>query len=201
MIKMNTIEISKMYSKVFFKREDNEWKIEYFKKIATHLTNLFKPKSVLDVGCGTGELLNGFIHNDVKDYFGVDGSVNAIDYGFIDKEYLLLHNLEEPLNLNRKFDLVASVEVAEHIKKEFADVFVKTLIANGDTIYITAAPPGQAGTGHYNCQPKQYWIDLFKKNGYDIDKVNTTKIMGLVGIDGAQGHLGRNSMIFRKCVE
>jgi len=47
--------------------------------------------------------------------------------------------------------------VAEHIPKEFSESLVKNLIKlSKGFILFTAAKPGQGGTGHINCQKKNF---------------------------------------------
>jgi hypothetical protein len=33
--------------------------------------------------------------------------------------------------------------------------------------FVTYSEPGKPGHHHVNCQPKQYWIDIFNENGFD----------------------------------
>jgi len=65
---------------------------------------MFNPKSILDLGCGTGKELDYFYSKGIK-VVGVEGSRVAIsraaNQGFIKK-----YNLRKELNLNRKFDLI-----------------------------------------------------------------------------------------------
>ena len=35
-------------------------------------------------------------------------------------------------------------------------------------VVVTAAPPGQPGHHHVNCRPTEYWIDVFKKYGFEF---------------------------------
>jgi len=70
------------------------------------------------------------------------------------------------LTLNRKYDLAISLEVAEHLPEQFADLFVKTLILHSDIILFSAAIPGQGGQNHLNEQWPDYWIEKFSKHGY-----------------------------------
>jgi hypothetical protein len=61
-------------------------------------------------------------------------------------------------------DVALSFEVAEHIDPEYASMLVANLTRRLPTrVIMTAAPPGQGGIAHVNCQPKQYWIDLLKE--------------------------------------
>ena len=64
------------------------------------------------------------------------------------------------------FDLVVSLEVAEHLRPEKSKMFVKQLTKLGDNILFSAAIPFQGGTSHLNEQWQDYWANLFKKEGY-----------------------------------
>src|SRR5205814_2318448 len=63
-------------------------------------------------------------------------------------------------------DLVMSLEVAEHIKPEFASGFIRSLCNLGDVILFSAAIPNQGGVLHYNEQYPKYWIEKFKESGF-----------------------------------
>ena len=69
--------------------------------------------------------------------------------------------------VNRKFDLVESLEVAEHLKEENADHYIELLCQLGDLILFSAALPFQTGTNHINEQPPQYWNEKFQSFGYE----------------------------------
>ena len=75
-------------------------------------------------------------------------------------------DLDNGFSTNRKFDLVTSLEVAEHIKPENADKFIASLCNLGDVIVFSAAIPGQDGTLHYNEQYPDYWIEKFAKHQF-----------------------------------
>lgn len=71
-----------------------------------------------------------------------------------------------------KFDLVESLEVAEHLKESSALNFVKLLCNLGDIVLFSAAIPMQGGTEHINEQPPKFWSDLFLQNNFVcIDKL------------------------------
>jgi hypothetical protein len=76
------------------------------------------------------------------------------------------------------FDLCLCLEVAEHVEKEYAEIFVENLCTLSRTIILSAAPPGQKGTGHVNCQPPKYWMNIFKSFGYDKNSVATELLKG-----------------------
>jgi SAM-dependent methyltransferase len=124
------------------------------------------PKSVLDVGCGIGTWLKIFNESGVEDYLGIDGE-------YVDRKMLKIPldkfqaiDLRTNWNLNRKFDLVISLEVAEHLPAKCADDFVESLTNHGETILFSAAIPGQGGQHHINEQPPAYWQSKFERHGF-----------------------------------
>ena len=70
------------------------------------------------------------------------------------------------LTIGVKFDLVISLEVAEHLPEETATTFVESLCRHGDIVLFSAAVPGQGGTGHINEQWQSYWARIFKAHGF-----------------------------------
>src|SRR5256885_15969550 len=84
----------------------------------------------------------------------------------IDAANLRAADLANPIDLGRRFDLVQSLEVAEHLPAVKAESFVDTLIAHGSLVLFSAALPGQGGENHVNEQPLDYWRDIFRSRGY-----------------------------------
>src|SRR5204862_6528085 len=76
---------------------------------------LVEPGSVVDVGCGAGVWLAEAARLGVGDYLGVDGDAPAESLR-IDADRFLRHDLATPLRLERRFDLVICLEVAEHVE-------------------------------------------------------------------------------------
>jgi hypothetical protein len=68
--------------------------------------------------------------------------------------------------LNHRFDLVISLEVAEHLPADCAEGFVEDLTRHGDAVLFSAAIPGQGGWHHVNEQPASFWADLFARHNY-----------------------------------
>src|SRR3954462_493572 len=83
--------------------------------------------SVLDIGCGDGRWLRSFQDRGASLVRGVDGPWTDQNRLLIEKGDFTQHNLEKPLELAQKFDLAMSMEVAEHVHREFADQFVANL--------------------------------------------------------------------------
>jgi SAM-dependent methyltransferase len=65
------------------------------------IVSLVKPRSVLDVGCGTGQALQDFKARGL-DARGVEGSKLAIQRSSC-HELIQLHDLRKPLQLDRNF--------------------------------------------------------------------------------------------------
>lgn len=131
------------------------------------VNNLFHPESVIDVGCGVGNWLKVW-HEELKvnDFFGVEGPYISKDLLAIPSENVLLTDLKQPLKLGKKFDLAMSLEVAEHLPEDKADVFVESLTSLSDIIMFSASIPGQDGTYHINEQIPEYWAEKFSKMGF-----------------------------------
>jgi SAM-dependent methyltransferase len=130
------------------------------------VNELLRPASVLDVGCGTGTWLAEWRRAGVSDVLGIDGD-------YVDRTVLRVppdkfqpSNLQRSFSLDRKFDLVQTLEVAEHLDEANADTFVESLARHGETILFSAAIPGQGGTHHVNEQWPSYWAEKFAKAGY-----------------------------------
>lgn len=154
--------LEKIYGQRFFCRRNKlSWRAGPF---CQAVYDVFKPASVIDVGCAIGDLVDGFIKQGVLCY-GIEGSKEAEKYLVADKELVFFKDLREPIRLPFCFDLVLCLEVAEHIEPEYAEQFVDNLIRMSDRILLSAAPPGQGGHYHVNCQPREYWERLFE--GFD----------------------------------
>jgi SAM-dependent methyltransferase len=127
-----------------------------------------QPSSVLDVGCGSGAWLEQFHKSGVDDYLGVDGYAVAANSLAIPPAHFREIGLDISLDLGRRFDLVMSLEVAEHLSKESAGTFVETLCRHGDAVLFSAAIPGQGGAGHRNEQWQTYWKSRFERYGFEV---------------------------------
>jgi SAM-dependent methyltransferase len=126
---------------------------------------LVRPTSIVDVGCGTGSFLSVFKKNGVREVLGVDGDWAKPDLAPGEFQPA---DLSKPLALNRRFDLVMSLEVAEHLEPSSADAFVRSLVGLGSVVLFSAAIPYQGGTGHKNEQWPDYWVARFAREGYEL---------------------------------
>lgn len=154
------------YNAAFYKSISNS-SFSSAKHILAMVMKNCKVESILDVGCGVASWLKGYAElTGSDDYIGVDGA-------YVNEKQLLIPankfrkvDLKQPLDLKRQFDLVISMEVAEHIEEPFADTFIDSLVCHSDKILFSAALPGQDGTYHVNEQFPEYWAEKFAKRGY-----------------------------------
>jgi len=130
------------------------------------INDTYKPRSLLDVGCGLGTWLKIASDCGIDDFLGIDGIEVEDDSFLVSKNRFQKQNLISHWDLGRKFDLLICLEVAEHLPSESADSFIQALTNHSDVIVFSAAVPNQPGQGHINCQWINYWQNLFNKYDY-----------------------------------
>jgi len=135
---------------------------------------------VIDVGCGPGIYVKELIDVGI-DAIGVDIDPACVKYFEEDKykNNIFIKDIfkEEYIWQDKEFDISLCLEVAEHINKNLGENLVNLLCRISKTVFFSAAQPGQGGHGHINCQPKEYWIELFAKNNYVLDTEHTDDLV------------------------
>jgi cyclopropane fatty-acyl-phospholipid synthase-like methyltransferase len=131
------------------------------------LAALPKTNSAVDFGCGVGTWLAMLHENGVEEIQGFDGPWVEHNLLEIPEQNFRQANLEEKINLDKKYDLAISLEVAEHLHPDKAKVFIETLANAADFVLFSAAIPFQGGKGHINEQWPDYWSELFNGHAYD----------------------------------
>jgi len=102
----------------------------------------------------------------VKVVQGVDGPYVRRESLLIPTEDFTAVDLSKRFDLGRRYDLVSSLEVAEHLPPSASEVFISSLVTHSDLILFSAATPGQGGENHVNERPLWYWQGVFAKHGY-----------------------------------
>jgi SAM-dependent methyltransferase len=160
------MEERKYYDKTFYNLLQSGSYVSA-KKVLPIVQELFHPTSVLDLGCGVGYWIKVWKDElKVEDVLGIEGSYVTEDMFYLDKKFLQNEDLKMPLHLTRKYDLVMSLEVAEHIEEKYSDTFIQNLVNAGDIILFSAAIKGQIGTYHVNEQMPEYWAEKFAQHDY-----------------------------------
>lgn len=157
--------LSEMYNDKFYKNQI-EGSLASATVIFNNLFDIYRPKSVLDIGCGRGAWLYAAEKLGVTKLHGIDGPwLNQLDMLSNNIEFKPT-NMEVEISVTEKYDLAVSVEVAEHISKSSAINFVSSLCAASDIVLFGAAVPCQGGENHVNEQRQSYWAGLFSNQGY-----------------------------------
>jgi SAM-dependent methyltransferase len=127
------------------------------------ISKFISPKSVVDFGCGLGTWLKAFKEAGSMEILGLDGKWCNKDLLFrnISEQEFREIDLENPIVLDKTYDLVISLEVAEHLSEKNADIFVRSLVNAGKIILFSAAVPKQGGINHINEQWTLYWKTKF----------------------------------------
>jgi len=155
------------YGKGFYRYRHERW-LRSAREIVPLVLELVQPKLVIDVGCGIGTWLSVFKEYGVKDISGIDGDWVDKKMLQIPEERFFLFDLKKPFRMGKQFDLVVSLEVAEHLPSECAETFVDSLVKLGPVVLFSAAIPFQEGTRHTNEQWPDYWVKYFQDRGYVV---------------------------------
>ncbi len=130
------------------------------------LLNVIKPKSVVDVGCGHGAWLRAFQENGVQAIKGLDGAYVDQSKLLIDPACFSPADLSQPLKIDKPYDLVTCLEVAEHLPERVGRELIKSLTDTAPLVLFSAAIPGQESPTHINLQWPSYWQAMFEDCGF-----------------------------------
>jgi SAM-dependent methyltransferase len=174
---------SKKYTKSFYESQQDA-SYSSAKVILPLVDEVFHPSSIIDIGCGVGYWLKVWLEElSVSRIQGVEGPYVSPEMLQVSQEHILFQDLKEPLQINERFDLAMSLEVAEHLPQLKAESFIKSLTSLSDVILFSAAIEGQEGTYHINEQMPEYWCKIFNQFGYVPVDYFRSKIWGDVRID------------------
>jgi glycosyltransferase involved in cell wall biosynthesis/2-polyprenyl-3-methyl-5-hydroxy-6-metoxy-1,4-benzoquinol methylase len=167
---------SDVYDKSFF---ESYMRIgpEDYARIADVINEQFAFYSALDIGCGPALILHKLATFGYET-LGVEASIHAIEKAPIEMRPRILQADITTWNPpEHSHDLVICSEVAEHLDARHADKLVETITtAAKDTVFFTAATPGQGGHDHVNEQPHTYWIEKFQDHGFRYDHAKTEAV-------------------------
>lgn len=147
--------------------------------------------SVLDVGCGEGHAAGFFARLGCR-VNGIDGSVLALRDTVIPGLQLLHDFTSGPFRPESRYDLVWSCEFVEHVEERYVENFLTSFDAASRFLLVTAAPPGQLGWHHVNCQRAEYWIEKLERRGFIYSEALTDQARALA----AKGHFSRQGLAF-----
>jgi SAM-dependent methyltransferase len=163
------------YSREFFTQLD-ELQAASYDVMAATLVDRLAPRSVVDVGCGSGALLAALQRRGVPTLLGLESSPEGLALARRRGVDARSCDLGHPFTLNRDFDLAVCLEVAEHLPEPLADAFVASLASGPNHLVFSAATPGQGGENHVNEQPHDYWIAKLAGHGFVVDTEATRDV-------------------------
>jgi SAM-dependent methyltransferase len=189
----NVIFDKSLYNDEFF-----SWHLKYAReyqlKTFDWFIDKYKPRSVIDFGCGIGSYLESAYNKGVTKLRGFDIGDDAAKYTpDIVRPFIEYRDCTAPIKTGL-YECVLSFETAEHINPAGSTQFVRNILsAAAKYILFTAAPPGQDGCGHINLHPKEYWIKLF---GIPVNEQMTNEISGAWKQIGCPDYIVNNLIVF-----
>jgi SAM-dependent methyltransferase len=188
-----------MYDAEFYEKSVEGPALRSAARIAATIVSDLQVTHVIDVGCGTGALLEALRERGCR-VSGLEYSETALRYCHARHLEVAKFDLERDVYTRAgSFDAAISMEVAEHLPMNAADRYIDLLTRLSAVVIFTAAPPGQGGKDHVNEQPASYWIDKFLQRNFDYvhDQSrqwrNSWKVAGDV-----ESWYHENLMIFRR---
>jgi len=138
------------------------------KVILSLLMEKFDICSMVDFGCATGRWCKCAKSLGVKEVLGIDGDYVKSDERVIEDTEFQAMDLSENIDLDKRYDLAVSLEVAEHLPEEKSDIFIRNLVNSANIVLFSAATPGQGGDYHINEQRMSYWEKKFSKHNFHM---------------------------------
>ena len=166
----------KLYDSNFFSRYFNDKKyLNDHKVLAKAVKKIFSPSYVIDIGCGSGQILYHLKNKFQIEVKGFEGSKCASVF-WMDEVKDSIEIADCSVNLpdpSKKADVVICLEVAEHIPTEGSDALVENITKySSNHVVFSAAPPGQGGKNksHINEQPWKFWKTKFKAHNFSLNE-------------------------------
>jgi SAM-dependent methyltransferase len=149
--------------------ERSEVWLSLFASFAKKIQEGIDPSTVLDAGCAMGFLVEMLREQGVEAW-GVDISEYAVGQAAKSiKEYCWVGSITNPFP--RKYDLIVSIEVVEHLQPRDAESAIANLCAHTEDVLFSSTPYDYKEASHFSVQPVEYWAELFAKEGFvrDVD--------------------------------
>lgn len=136
-----------------------------------------KHKVIYDFGCGLGDYLNYLENNGFTKLVGFEGDPPDDRKFYHIEERDLTIPFELPFKGN-----VISLEVGEHIPKEYQDIYIDNITINCNKYLITSwAIRNQSGFGHVNCLNNDEIIPEFTKRGFQYLEKESLDARNIIG--------------------
>jgi SAM-dependent methyltransferase len=147
----------------------NEQWLRFFGGIADRIVADMAPRRVLDAGCALGFLVETLRDRSV-DAYGIDISSYAIDQVHPPvKPFCRVGSITD--DLGGDFDLIVSIEVAEHMPTRAAEEALANICAHTTDVLFSSSPFDYREPTHINVHPPDYWAEQFARHEFyrDVD--------------------------------
>jgi 2-polyprenyl-3-methyl-5-hydroxy-6-metoxy-1,4-benzoquinol methylase len=159
--------------------EDSPWKAKQILKIVN--ANHIHPKSIAEVGCGAGEILNQLclsMPGDVH-FTGYDISIDAINLAKNREKDRLVFKHENFLETTTQYDLLIMMDVFEHVNDYLGflkrcknrakhTIFHIPLDLSISAIIRNKLMDGRKSVGHLHYFMKETALATLADSGYDV---------------------------------
>lgn len=158
----------------------NQYNSEYFNDgifstdysyLAEVISQIYSPKSVIEVGCGPGHLTKALSNLAIK-VDAIDGfsAPDFHDFPTISFANIDLNNKSQFSDFigDRRYDVAICTEVAEHLDPLSSPFLIKYLTKCAPVVIFSAAVPEQGGHGHINCQTRGFWHKIFISHNFQL---------------------------------
>lgn len=172
-MRMAMPDLDSIYDRAFFEEwgRNNRAYVESASKITDVLWEHFRPKRLVDLGCGCG-VYSELFRRKGAEVVAIDGVLPPREESF--PVPIELRDLTAAFeNEWGEFDLALCLEVAEHIPERLVDPFLRNIARFSDTLVLSCAPPNQGGKHHVNEQPKRYWVRRLADRGFAYNRKRT----------------------------
>lgn len=155
-----------------YSREFTDWHVRH----TGGIMGKTKCRSVVDIGCGVGSMVRGFLKNKV-DIYGIDISKYAIEN--CDKEIQKRVSIGDIRKIdmlpNKKFDLVICYNVLEHTSNPDVVIYNICNLSDGwihvivhDIRYLYPEDIKILDPTLITGRSIKWWIDEFEKQGFEL---------------------------------
>lgn len=133
------------------------------RSVADRIVGIANPRTVLDVGCGRGTLVQALAEKGVE-ASGVDASEDAVAGAHADvRDRLRVAAATEPIE--GRYDLVSCLGVVERLTPVEAQAAIDGITAATDLVLFSSNPGDHDEATHVNTRPTAQWVAWFAERG------------------------------------